>query len=245
MDGGESTQLGGRAADSLERVLFAMAMKKADMESHRDEYYARISKARSALSQGHYHQAVQFACSSWDFVDGMMQYERKYEDREFKSIEGIDIVLDYAPLLFDVESLDGLETLLRTQRRIDRNASDDLADKLAKARFLMWEAHRAWSHLENVQKAMQDRLHGALGGDANVWRYLVKSWEQMGLVHRESDGQVHQVALATQMDLTVSGKCPSCGAVGKARKAKFLESVACPKCSQQVHFVILATESTI
>ena len=222
-----------------------MAMKKVEMESHRDQYYSRISNARTALEQGLYDKALKLASASWEFVDGMMQFERKYEGKEFDTVEGIEIILDYAPLLFDVESLDKLEVLLRTERRIDKNASEDLAEKLGKARSLMWEAHRVWSHLEIVDATRQDELHKALGGDENVGRYLIATWERMGLVRRAIDGESHRVELATRMDEKVSAKCPSCGVVGKARKAKFLERISCPKCADQVEFTILAAESAM
>src|SRR5262245_15059909 len=118
-----------------------MVLKKAEMEFHRDEYYALIGSARQALQQGTHVKAIELAVSSWEYIDGMMQFERRYESKTFDSIEGIDIVLNFAPLLFDFEALDRLQLLLRTQRRIDKHASDDLADKLTQARAVMWNAH--------------------------------------------------------------------------------------------------------
>jgi hypothetical protein len=221
-----------------------MALKKAEMESHQAEYHALISQTRLALQEGLYAKAVELASSSWDFIDGMMQYERKYEGKEFDSVEGIDIVLEFAPLLFNFQSLDKLELLLKSQRRIDKHASDDLADRLSKARTRMWEAHRLWNHLERVSESNQEEFCSELGGDQTVWRTIAETWEEMGLIRRTPDGRSHRVALKTRMDEPVVAKCPSCAAIAKARKAKLLEEVTCPKCERAVVFVILANQRT-
>jgi len=74
-----------------------MAMNKAEMESHRNDYYALMAQAWAAHHKGLYRKAVEWALSSWDHIDGMMQYERRYGKKEFESIEAIDMVLKYAP----------------------------------------------------------------------------------------------------------------------------------------------------
>jgi len=76
-----------------------MGMKKADMRAEWVQYHLRMSEAREAHHAGLWRKAVELALSSWGHVDGMMQYERRYLDAEFQSIEAIDFVLQYAPLL--------------------------------------------------------------------------------------------------------------------------------------------------
>ncbi len=214
-------------------------MTKAEMEAHRAEYHALASRARSAKQAGLYREAVDLAVSSWDHIDGMMRYERTYNDHEVNGLETIKIVLRHAPLLFDFESLDKLEGLLKTQRRIVKNTSDDLAESLAKARALMWEAHRLWSHLERRGECEQDGLHLALGGTPNDWGAITEIWERMALVRRVPDGGSFRVALATRMDALTSAKCPSCGVAVKGLKVKLLDKVTCPKCRTKVLFVLL------
>jgi hypothetical protein len=58
------------------------------------------------------------------------------------------LVIEYGPLLFDIDSLDKLDLLLKTQRRIDKNTSDNLAEKSLAARESLRDAHRLWNHLE-------------------------------------------------------------------------------------------------
>lgn len=220
-----------------------MAMTKPELEKHSDEYHALMARARAAEQQGLVCEAVEVALSSWQYIDGMMQYERKYEDEEFASVEAIDIVLEHAPLLLDFQSLDRLEVLLKDFRRIDKNTSESLADKLANGRALMWDAHRLWDHLEQHPEARQDQLRQILGGDQNKWRSIAETWENMGLVRRTPEGGSYRLALSTRMEEVVSAKCSSCGAVAKAPKAMFFEQQPCPRCGATVHFVLLCKDT--
>ena len=222
-----------------------MAMKKAEMEAHRQEYHALMAKARSAEWEGLYRTAVESALSSWDHIDGMMQYERRYEEKEFTNIEGIDMILKYAPLLLDFASLDRLETILKETRRIEKNTSESMADKVAEARTLMWDAHRLWDHVEQNPEARQDRLSRVLGGKQEQWRSIAAVWGKMGLLQRTSEGGSYRLALSTRMGQVVLGKCPGCGGTVNAPKAMLLEKVACPECGASVLFVMLSAESSI
>ena len=218
-------------------------MTKAEMEYDRAEYYAWIAKARAAQQKYLFGEAIALAMSSWDHIDGMMQYERRYESRESFNIEGIEIVLQFAPLLFDFTRLEKLETFLKNQRRIAKNASDDLAAKISDAKVLMWEAHRFWNHLEQHAEVRQDDLRREFGGGPDGWWFISETWEAMGLTRRIPEGGSYHLEFSTQMDLPALAKCPSCGAVVRAPKARFVEEVVCPKCQAEDYFVILSRES--
>lgn len=217
-------------------------MKKAEKEAHQAAYHSLMDKARSAEREGLYRTAVELALESWDHIDGMMQYEHKYEEREFDGISAINTVLKYAPLLLDYRSLDKLEALLKNCRRIEKNTSESLGDRHAKAKEMMWDAHRMWGHLEQHPEGRQDKLRRILGGDQDRWRSIAEAWDKMGLLHRTSEGGSYRLSLFTRMGEVVSGKCPSCGSVVRAPKAMFLEEEDCPECRATVVFVILSFE---
>ncbi len=217
-----------------------MAMKKAEMESHAAEYRVLMCTARSALQERRYREALDLALSSWEHIDGMMQFERKRTRKEPTTVEGIDIVLKHAPLLLDFQSLDKLDALLKSQRRIERNTSHNMAEKLVKARGLIWDAHAMWDHLERHPGAREDQLRQALGGDQLQWRSVAEAWERMGLVSRTPDAGSRRLSLSTQMTEAVLAKCPSCGVVARGAKARFLGELTCPKCRATVLFVILS-----
>ena len=215
-------------------------MKKAEMEEHRRSYLRLMSQAREAEGEGLYRKAVQCALEAWDYIDGMMQFERRYRNVEFDSIPAIDLVLKYAPLLLDFETLDTLENLLKAKRRIERNTSENLADRLSAARERMWKDHRLWDHLERNPNARQDQLRTCLGGDQDEWRATAEAWHKMGLVTRTPDGGSYRLAICTRLGEMVPAKCPSCGNTFEGSKALFLEPMDCPKCKRTGLFVVLA-----
>ncbi len=218
-----------------------MAMKKAEMEEHHTKYCAIMAEARALYESRLYAQAVELALASWEYIDGMMQYERRYKGNgELRSISAIEMVLKVSPLLFHRTSLGRVGELLKSQRRIEKNTSADIGDRLEQARALMWDAHRLWEHLERLPDARQDELRQNLGGDQDRWRRMAETWEEMGVVRRTPEGGSYRLALATRMDEAVFGKCPACGVVGKAEKGKLINNIKCPKCRNVGTFVILA-----
>jgi hypothetical protein len=220
-------------------------MNKAELEQHHTQYYAVLSETRETLQGGDYKKAVDLAVSSWEHIDGMMQYERKYNGRDSVEVEAIDTVLRFAPLLFDFECLNKLDVLLKGQRRIEKNTSADLTNLRAKARELMWEAHRLWNHLEQHPNSRQDELRRSLSGDQDRWRSMAETWEKMGLLSRTPEGGSYRLSLSTRMDEPILAKCPSCAALGKAPKSKFLDDVTCPKCHVNVSFVFFAGDQKV
>jgi len=221
-----------------------MAKTKAELESNRARYHELMDQARLALKDGRYDEAVQIAASSCQHIDGMMQFERKYEDREFSNIEAIDVILNYAPLLFHFQVLDDLEILLKSQRRIDRDASDDLAGDLAKARTRMWEAYRLWNLIEQHGECGQDELRSNWGGNQDIWRSIAESWRKIGLTRLTSERGSVRLSFATRIDAEVIAKCPTCGVVVQQLKLTLLEEVLCPKCQTKGSFVFLSRVPT-
>jgi hypothetical protein len=208
------------------------------MERDYRNYETKMKTARAAHRDGMYRDAVKFALSAWEYIDGMMQYVRRYENQDFVTVEAIDMVLKYAPLLFDYVAIDSLQAMLTVQRRINRDSTGDMGDNLSKARALMWDAHRMWNHIEEHAETRQDELHTVLGGDESRWRSIAEAWEDMGLLQRTPALGSYRLAFITRLGEVVAAKCPSCGEVADAPKAMWLEHTACPRCRAAVLFVI-------
>ncbi len=217
---------------------------KAELEQQRNQYSALFEKAFAAEGAHLYREAIGYAIASLPFVDGMMQFERKYENHEFRSVETIDILLKYAPLLLHFPSLDELGVLLKSQKRIDKNASDDLATRLDAARQRMWDAHRLWDHLEENPGARQDELRKTLGGDQDAWRTLAETWQRAGILLRTPEGGSYRLSFQTRMHALARAKCPNCGLVARASKSKLLEPQTCPKCRKTAELVLLPDDAT-
>ncbi len=221
-----------------------MAMKKDELEHHQRQYQALMADAQAAEQAGLYRAVVEKALESWEHIDGMMQYERRYNKKEFASVPAIELTLKYAPLLLDFASLDRLESLLKDCRRIEKNTSHDLAAKLAAARALMWDAHSLWDHLERNPGLRQDELRKLLGGRQQRWSDMAETWEKMGLLRREPEAGTYRLTLSTRLGEIVSVKCPACGNIAEAPKAMCLEETPCPECQARVLFVVLSTRRT-
>jgi len=137
-----------------------MGTSKQELASAYGQYSARMERAGDALKKGLYRQAVRDALEAWPFIDGMMQYGRRYNQQEFQTIAAIDLVLEYVPWLLDFRQLDRLAALLKECRRIERNTDTDFSEKLAEARERMWAAHRLWDYIERHPDAHQAELKG-------------------------------------------------------------------------------------
>lgn len=217
-----------------------MAKTKAELEFDNTRYREQLSAARNSLQQHDFLEAIRLAVSALPHVDGMMQYDRRWGSKtDFTSIDSIAIILRFAPLVFDSECLDQLAELLKSQRRIDKNTSADLAADLQAAFATMWDAHRLWCRLEHENEVRQDELRQHFGGDQDKWRWICETWEEMGLVRREPANNSYRVSLVSSLETRVRAKCGSCGVTGQADRFHIYQEIQCPKCSVRSFWVVM------
>jgi hypothetical protein len=218
-----------------------MAKTKTELEADSDRHQELMAEARAKLQRGELSQAIQAAVSAWPYVDGMMQYDRRWGSKsEFETVDSIALVLRYAPLLFDFDSLEKLSALLKSQRRIDKNAAADIGADLDVAKATMWDAHRLWALLQSEGEIRQDTLRQRFGGDQDRWRWISETWDRIGLVRRTPESGSYRLSIVTRLDSRIRGKCSSCGAVGQAPRIQLLQAISCPKCKRSGFFVLLA-----
>src|SRR5438105_20649 len=122
-------------------------MTKAEMEHQWREYAKLIEEALSAEKRVDIPRVIELAEASWEHIDGMLRYEAKQRGQTAVALDGIMLVLRYAPILFDYAVLDRLAQFLLGKRRITNSASSDLDDEMSNARTLMWRAHAIWDQL--------------------------------------------------------------------------------------------------
>ncbi len=220
----------------------SICMSKAKLQAAQEAYDRIMGRVRDAESGGRFADAVLAARSAWEHLDSMMAFERKYEKTEFDSVPCIDIVLKYAPLLFDRSSLRALGELLASKKAIDKHASDDLADRQRAAVDQMMRAHRLWKWIESSKAVRQRDIRQSIGGDQDEWREMITLWERMELVTRINSDDGAWVSITTRMYESVSAKCPECGIVESGQKRGFLRERECPECGRQTVFVICDTQ---
>lgn len=220
-----------------------MAKTKAELEQDRNEYYKLLDAARHAEREGCYGDAIRTAMESCKHVDGMMQFERRHENREFDSIDSIDLILGLAPLLLDYDALNELEELLGEVRRIEKNTSADLGEKLGTARAALQAAYRLWDCLERHPGAAHSELDRALDDLRTFRKATIEAWLRINVIRRLGHGRNTRYELSTQLDAPTRAKCSSCGAIVRIPKFDALEHRACPGCSQGATFVLLGETS--
>ncbi len=215
-------------------------MLKAEMEADAVEYHALMDQAEAAEAQGLYKVAVAHARAAWKCIDGLMQHQKKYGEREVQRLRALEMVLKYAPLLLDYRSLEAAEELLTTCKRIGRTLGDTPIEMLTTARARLQDNHRLWTHIEKGGEVRKGQLCDRLGGRQEDWRNVIESWTIMGLVASEPDGQTERLSFTTRLGQVVPAKCPKCGEISEGPKSMFFERMRCPECGAKVSFVLVA-----
>lgn len=163
---------------------------KAELQEGQNLYYAYLRQAQAAVVAHDWPVALTAAKQALHFVDLMMQFERKYQGKEFETLEAIDIVLDTAPFLLDHASLEQVRELLKTQKRIDKNASADLMGAVNEACDILSRAHMLWREATTAVDGIApiEDCDGMPLRLAVRWRTLQERWESLGVLCRASNG---------------------------------------------------------
>jgi hypothetical protein len=216
------------------------AMNKAELESHRAQYDGSMVRVSDALHAGLYREGLAAAVSALEYVDGMMRHAERYESASFSNVSAIEVILKYGPVLLDTDCLDRLEGLLKTQRRVARNTSDDLGQLLIDARTKLDECYRFWSFLEANGSVRQEELSRLLGGEQQMWVDVAATWEAMGLLRRVPEGHSYRISIILCFEEEAQAKCISCGAIHRGPKKRFYEAVTCDGCRKASVLVLVS-----
>lgn len=216
---------------------------KSELAESEGRYELHRELAVQAERTRNYTLALTECELAWQYVGEMMQFRRKYEDKTFASVPCIDQALRLAPLLLRSSTLDALQRLLKSEKSIDKHATDDLAQRLLQAREQLRRAYVAWNLIERTPGFLQSRLQGSLGGVQDQWRALMERWESMGMIMRQPESNSYRLWHTTNMDDRVRAKCPRCGATITGPKRAFLKQQACPSCKREAVHVITEQSS--
>jgi len=221
----------------LVAVILA-TVPKLELAFHDQEYARLLDEAQAALASGRCFDAIKLAVDAWEHVDGMMSYRRKYEKEEFRSVDCFDLVLSMAPLLFESNALDQAAEVLKSKRGVERHTSDDLGERLSRARLLLRMAHQLWRHLAAREWTPQAQLRSELGGSQDEWRGVVDRWTEWGLLERRGQGLTIQLRFATDLERAVKAKCHACGKFVQAKGHDLLQAAECPRCRNVTEFTV-------
>jgi hypothetical protein len=218
-----------------------MAKTKSQLERAYSSHNAAMADARIAELQRDFQQGVKFAGIAIHHLDGMIQYEKRYLGRaHFDTVDSIDFVLQYAPLIFSFQALDKLADVLKSQRRIEKSIDSDIQAGIADARALMLDAHLLWCHLDNQSDIYWRETSILSNLSRNSWRALLDAWTQIGLLRHITVEGATLLGWGTRLSEEVLAKCSSCGMVCDDIKMQFMQDFKCKKCHATVPFVLLS-----
>lgn len=206
-------------------------MAKLDLAVAKEEYHLLVERASTAERAGDAPGAIRFARNAWQHVVDMMKYEQKYETGTFRSLPCIDIVCRLAPPLLDGEALEELGGLLKTNRSIDRVASDDLADRLRQARDELAAFHRLYALIESRSGVTATEVQALLGGDLG-WDARLGQARQLRTVRVGSHDKANAVEATGNSEALVTGWCVRCGLECILPLCDFLTLSRCTSCGR-------------
>lgn len=212
-------------------------MSKAILQAAQVAYDDAVAQARAYEREGRLDEAIASSKKAWQYVEDMMKFERRWEKREFSSVPCIDMVLRYAPLLLDEESLSDLEALLKSRKSIDRLASDDLAAQLQKARDHLSDARKVWAMLDGRDWTDSAEIVRLSGVGAAAGRKSLTDWQKIGAIEaRDVDGRREIRPVFADARPTVAA-CRFCGSDVQCTCGETLQPRACAKCGKTSCFI--------
>ncbi len=218
-------------------MMGSVVATKAELEIEYKSFHSLAEQTKASISAHEYSAAIALGLKSFEFIDGMIQYERKYEDKENPSHPTIKAVLTFAPVVFGWKAIDEVEALLNSTRRIEKNSNEDWRQRIADSRQLQKRALHLWSSMLSQETYLPE----AIEVSRKDRQFILKSWEEMGFTTTSGSVAENVLVLASSKMERTRAKCMHCGEVAVSTKEKFLSEVKCPRCSMLTLFVMLGS----
>jgi hypothetical protein len=203
---------------------------KAELEWNANTFKTLSQQARGLIAEYNYTRAIEIALQSLQFIDGMIQYERRYNKQENVQQSTLAIILNYAPVIFHYRAIDTLEAYLLSTKRVHKTSDIDWLERIVAARQMMTSALNLWQCIE----VDQDYKH-----IDNTFRvFLTDCWLRLGLIAKRTTN-VAGFAFVSSLSERFRGKCSSCGLVCDTTKETLLSDMNCPGCKVSCSMVIL------
>jgi hypothetical protein len=219
-----------------------MAKTKAELQNDQAEYDRLHAAALAAVGRVDFDAALDHCIDSLKHVDGMMQFEKRWEKRQFHSVETIDLLLRYAPILQRRDCLDALTTILAADRRIDRLATADLAALLLEADLRFRRVSQLIDFVGEFGNAAREMLAARYGGPPEEWAALSETLEQVHYLTTVHTGDRLELQRRTDISRDASGQCRNCGTVARAPLEDLLGGCVCQSCGVETDLTLCFAE---
>jgi hypothetical protein len=219
-----------------------MAKTKTELQQDQADYDRLHAAAHDAVARADFDAALDHCIESLKHVAGMMQFEKRWENRQFRSVETIDLLLRYAPVLQRRDCLDALATVLDTDRRIDRLASADLASLLVEAESRIRRVSQLIDLFSDLGQVEPQTLAARYGGADEEWRALAATLEHVNYLTKVQTGDRVELRRRTNLARPVAGKCRHCGTIALASFGELLDCLVCRSCGVETDLTLYFEE---
>lgn len=200
---------------------------KAELEWQCNTFNTISSQAELAYTEGKLTVSIDFALQSLQFIDGMIQFEKRFKKSEVIQQPTLKLILVNAPIIFRFQAINDVEEFLNRTKRVEKNSSIDWRKMIEEARRLLDSALHLWQLIETESDInCVDRIGRV---------YLLNAWERMGVVTHQLQGY----SITSAMNARYRAKCFGCGQVFDSNKDSLLSEMSCPVCKTMQYFVIL------
>jgi hypothetical protein len=199
-----------------------------------------MEKVHRATEEGRWRDALHLAVHALDFVDGMMRYMERYEERADPELGAVDFVCRFAPLLLENKALDQLEVVLKEAPRIARKSGRDLAARLLDARLDLERCYQLWSLVECGGGLDRNDAAAVLGRAADA-KTMFECWVEVGLLEQSGVGTSARLRMVSRLDDPAKGKCLNCGAVNQTKRRVLYHALACRGCGRRGYMLLMAS----
>lgn len=212
--------------------------KKSELEDSASAYAGFLLKVNSDVIRGDHPQIISTVIGSLPHVVGMLQFEKKYQGRQFASVEIIDLGITSAVCQLDSSFFKSLEAFLTEQKLLSKLLTADPWEGFALGTSQLATACQAWGYLDSHSPCAIQELYHICNDQTKLVDWLVYSWEQNYLVARHIANDTQFVSTFLHPDEKVTGQCPYCGASGSGKRHLFWTETNCPRCNTPVCFVV-------
>jgi len=211
-------------------------MKISEMKRHCDIYLKLAQEICQLGINGKISEMLEKSLKAFPHIDPVLQLYKKGKMGPTPDLVPIDMICDYAPLIFEHEKLIALQDFINSTRRLAKYDKKNLPNQVNRALKKEKTAWELWNHLESNPNCDEKDLHKIIKVKQDYLAWVIGRWASLGVIVREKLLDSYKIKLTTNLEEEIVGVCIACGVKGTGKKSAFLKTEECPKCKNKSRF---------
>jgi len=215
-------------------------MKISELEQIHADYLAAEVRIQERVGRREFPAVLDECTAALQHLGPAVQFRRRRQiTPETPPLTPLDVILTYAPPLFEHAVLMSLMEWLKASRRILASHPTNYSE-LAKAALVREDvARQAWNQIEREPGVLLGGLIDRLPVGRKSIEEILPTWEKLGIVICERTGFDVRLSLRTRLDEEIEAVCPACGVHGHAKKEVLWRHTNCKKCGASGHYHLI------